>query len=116
MRTSRLAKQVAIETAVETQTSTGAVETSWTTLARVYAEIKPLAVTEGAIGGGILAEATTKITVRWAPALASLSAKSRITHSAAGRPVTVYNIVGPIEPDIARGVLELLCKSGVNEG
>lgn len=116
MRIARLSHRVSLQTAVDVQSSTGAPETSWATLATVYAEIAPLAVRESQIGGGILSEADTKITIRWSPAVAALTSKARVVHEAEGRPAVIYNIVGPIEPGLARGLLELRCKSGTNEG
>ncbi len=116
MRIARLSHRVLIQTATDAQSSTGAPETSWQTFATVYAEILPQSARESQIGGGLLSEVDTKITVRWAPALAALSAKSRIVHQADGRPPVIYNIVGPIEPGLSRGMLELRCKSGTNEG
>lgn len=116
MRIGRLSHRVSLQLAVDTQSSTGAPETDWQTLATVYAEISPLGVRESQIGGGLLSEADTKITIRWAPALASLTAKARVVHEADGRPAVIYNIVGPVEPGLARGMLELRCKSGTNEG
>jgi head-tail adaptor len=116
MRIARLSHRVEIQSAVDTQSSTGAPETAWVPFATVYAEILPMGARESQIGGGILSEVDTKITVRWAPALAALSAKSRVVHRADGRPAVIYNIIGPIEPGLARGMLELRCKSGTNEG
>lgn len=116
MRIGNLRHRVTLQRAVETQSSTGAPDITWSDIATVYADIRPLKGREALIGDGLLAEVDTLITVRWAPALASLTAKSRVVHAAAGRPVTYYNIVSQIEPDMKRGMLDLNCKSGTNEG
>lgn len=116
MRIGRLNKQVILQTPVEVQSSTGAPETTWSTLARVHAEIKPMSAQESTVGGGILSIVDTLITIRWSPALVALTAKSRVVHLASGRLPVYYNIVGPIEPDTARAELQLRCKSGANEG
>ncbi len=116
MRIGKLRHRVTLQSAVDSQESTGAPETTWRDIATVYAEIRPLKGREALIGDGLLAEVDTLITIRWAPYLASLTPKSRVVHQAAGRPVTYYNIVSNIEPDMARGMLDLNCKSGTNEG
>lgn len=109
--------RISLQLATEVQESTGAPVKDWTTLATVYARIEPMSGRETLIGGGILAECDTKITIRFAPAVAAVfSAKARAVHAAEGRPVTYFNIVNVSEPDLARGTFELRCKSGTNEG
>lgn len=117
MRAGILDKRVQLQTAVDTQdTDTGEPVRSWTTLADAWANIAPLKGREFLTGGLPISEMDTKITVRWAEALLSLSAKDRVVHTARG--VTrLYNIVSPpVEENLDHRMLILYCKSGLNEG
>lgn len=116
MEAGHLNRRVFIDSAVETQDSTtGAMDRSWSVLAEVWAEIAPLRGREQLTDGGIRAEADTRIVIRYASALAGLNATHRIRHVLNGI-TEIYNIVAPVQPLLAHQRLEILCKSGINAG
>lgn len=111
----RLKRRVIIEQAVDVQDSTtGAIESQWTPIATVWADIQPLKGRERMTNGGILAEMDTKITMRAFPGM-GLGAKHRIRHTTQNVD-TIYNIVSQAETRLDHVEVELTCKSGQNEG
>lgn len=116
MQAGRLNRRVFIDAAVDTQDSTtGAVDRSWSTVAEVWAEIAPLRGRELLTEGGLRAEADTRIVIRYASALSSLNATHRVRHILNGA-TEIYNIVAPVQPLMEHERLELICKSGINAG
>lgn len=111
-------QRIVLETAVDTQSSTtGEPVRSWVTLATVWAGIEPLKVREVLLANTVMAEMDTRIRIRWAPALANLGTKTRARWTDVdGRIERIYNVVSVVEPFTKRRELELLCKSGVNDG
>lgn len=114
----RYRQRVVIESAVDTQDSTtGEPIRTWSELATVWAAVEPLKGRELLLDGGLRTEVDTRVLIRWAPALASLGTKARVRHSTvAGRPDVLYNVISVVEAKLMRKELELLCKSGTNEG
>jgi head-tail adaptor len=113
MRAGKLRHRVTIDHAVDVQDSTtGAVDTLWTPLVKVWADIQPARGRERFTDGGILAESDTKITLRSPPGF-RLTAKHRIRHTSARFGDTIYNVVDV--PELG-WELEVACKSGQNEG
>lgn len=119
MRAGSLRHRITLQTAVDTQDgTTGEPVRSWTTLATVWAEVAPLKGREiVAAASALLGDVDTRIRIRWAPELANLGVKSRAAHLLAdGRIDVYYNIQSVIEAKLGRRELELMCKSGTNEG
>lgn len=118
MRAGLLRQRVVIESAVDTQDSTtGEPVRSWAALATVWASIEPLRVREALIANIVLSQADTRVRIRWAAALANLGTKSRVRWTGVdGRNEVIYDVVSVIEPKMKRQELELICKSGTNEG
>lgn len=116
MRAGALDRRVVIDSAIDTQDSnTGEPIRSWGLLATVWASIEPLHGREATFNAGILDEMDTRIIIRWAPALAILTAKDRVRHSVLGIE-TIYNIVSVAEIRLEHRSFELLCKQGLNDG
>lgn len=117
MRAGELKRRVIIETAVDTQDdSNGEMLRTWTTLATVWAKVEPLRGREFYGDGAIREEMDTRITMRYAPALLGLSAKHRMRHSPESGPAIVYNIVSPAHVLLNHREIEVMAKSGVNDG
>lgn len=118
MRAGALRQRVVLETAVDTQdTTTGEPVRTWSTLATVWASIEPLKMREALLANTVMSELDTRVRLRWAPALADLGTKTRVRWTdVAGRRERIFNVVSVLEPFTKRRELELLCKSGANEG
>lgn len=118
MRIGALRHRLTLETAVDTQDqTTGEPVRTWSTLATVWAEIAPIKGREVLSGNVTLGEVDTRIRIRWASALANLGVKSRARHADVdGRLDVIYNIVSVAETKLGRREIELMCKSGTNEG
>lgn len=119
MQAGALRHRITLQAAVDTQDgTTGEPVRSWSTIATVWASVLPMKGREiMAVADTPLAECDTRILIRWAPALANLGPKSRAVHLLAdGRIDVYYNIVSVTEVQMKRQVLELMCKSGTNEG
>lgn len=118
MRAGRLRQRIVLETAVDTQDqTTGEPVRTWSTLAEVWASIEPLKMREALLSNVLLSETDTRILIRWSPVLANLGTKTRVRWTGVdGRLERIFDVVSVREPDTKRKELELLCKSGVNEG
>jgi SPP1 family predicted phage head-tail adaptor len=85
----------------------------WATQFTVWAWIHPLTGRERSRSDQIIADLDTRIRIRWDPRTARINATWRC-RDAAG---TVYNIAAPpIQADLRRREIELLCNSGMNQG
>lgn len=112
MRAGALKRRVTFERAVDTQDSTtGEMVRSWAALATVWARVEPLRGKEYFAAEAVQAEADTRITARWNNALSTVSEKDRAQHQGA-----IYNIVNVIPVEAGRRELQIMCKSGVNDG
>ncbi len=111
MRAGSLRHRVTIEQAVATQSASGAETVAWVEYGTVWASLEPLRGREGLVADQPLAEIDTKITIRWSPFLSQIVAKWRIRHQE-----TIYDIKSPIPVNFAQRQIELLCRSGINNG
>lgn len=118
MSAGKYRQRIVLETAVDTQdATTGEPVRSWTTLAEVWASIEPLKMREALLANATLSELDTRIRIRWAPTLANLGTKTRARWTGVdGRIERVFDVVSVLEPFTKRKELELLCKSGANDG
>lgn len=115
MNAGRLRHRVWIDAGVDTQdATTGEPVRSWSPVVEVWAEIKPVRGREAMVNGGILAQMDTRITVR-PPSGFDLTAKHRIRHIVNGQTI-IYNVVSPAETLLEHNEVEVMCKSGQNEG
>ncbi|MEO8630202.1 MAG: phage head closure protein [Betaproteobacteria bacterium] len=116
MRAGALDRRVVIDSAIDTQdATTGEPIRSWGLLATVWASIEPIRGREATIDAGLLAEMDTRITIRYAVALTGLSENDRVRHTVNGIE-KIYNIVNIAEVLLEHRSLELMCKSGANDG
>ena len=107
----QLRHRIDIDERVTAQDATGDPVVTWTPWAQgVPAAVEPLSSREfSGIPSHILAQATTKIRIRFRP---GLSATMRIRHGG-----TIYNILGVLpDPDSGRDALLLPAVSGTNAG
>lgn len=111
MRAGRLRHMIQIEEAVTTADSSGDPVTVWTAIGTTRADILPIRGREAVFGNQTLSEFDTKIIVRWSPLTELITAKHRLTHQG-----TIFNVVSPAHVAMGKEEIEILCKSGVNDG
>lgn len=111
MRAGQLRCRIAVDEPVETQDSTGDPVVSWVTRATVWGSIDPLRSREGVVASQTLVNVDSKITLRWGPMTSSITEKWRLR----SRGVT-YNIVNMTNVQGRNRAVELICKSGRDEG
>lgn len=110
MRGGRLRHLVTLQRKVDV-TVDGSTTSSWQTLGNVWGAVEPVRGREALIGGGILADMDTRIVLRYDSISAQLTARDRIEYGGAR-----YNIYSIAELRTAGRELEVMCKSGVNDG
>lgn len=112
MRAGLLKRIVTIERAVDAQDgTTGAMDRSWVPFASMWARIEPLRGKEYFAADAVQAEVDTRITVRWNNAVGDIVERDRVQHQG-----TIYNIVSVIHVEAGRREVQLMCRSGVNDG
>jgi len=111
MRAGLLRFRIAVDEPVETQDATGDTVVAWATRATVWASIDPLKSSEALVAAQVSSSANTKITMRWAPAIDTLTEKWRLRHQA-----TIYNVVSLANTGLRNREIVCLCKSGRDTG
>lgn len=97
----RLAHRVTIQNFTISRNSIGEEVKSWTDVATVWAEIRPLSARELINAKAAMAQVTKRITIRYR---AGLLPSMRILHNG-----TVYQITEIIDANLAHVSLEFLC-------
>jgi SPP1 family predicted phage head-tail adaptor len=107
-----LNRRVILDRNVTTQDSSGDPVADWQPFATVWAAIIPLTGREADLGDNdILAEADTRIRLRYSPVTAALRPVDRIRYGA-----HIYNIVNVADVDTAHEEIQVIAKSGLSEG
>lgn len=112
MEAGRLRHQLTVQEPVMTQDTSGdPVIVSWSTFGTVRGSIEPLRGREVTLNTQILMEMDTRITVRYSPITAQITALHRLVHQG-----TPFNIVSIGHVDLGQRQIEILAKTGVNSG
>jgi SPP1 family predicted phage head-tail adaptor len=111
MRAGTLRHQLQIDRPVDTQDATGDPVRTWEEVGTFWGSIEPLRGREFGTGQAILGEMDTRIRIRWALVFDEVDETFRIRHR--GR---VYNIVSVAHVALHQRELEIMAKSGVNQG
>jgi SPP1 family predicted phage head-tail adaptor len=112
MRAGLLRHRVQFDEAVTTQDDTGGEVVTWTYRFTEWARIEPRSGREQLRANQILADADTKIVLRWSPTTDQINATWRCRHGN-----LIYNIMAPPSHiEFGRRTIELLVKSGLNNG
>ncbi len=101
MEAGRLTRRVTIQTATATRNSIGEEVRSWSDVASVWGEIRPLSARELINAKAAMAQVTTRITIRYR---AGMLPSMRLISGG-----TVYQITEIIDPGMRHEVLECLC-------
>ena len=111
MRAGTINRRVAIDEPVVTRDETGGEAIDWVEYATVWAQIEPLRGREALINGANVAQMDTRIRIRWSEHVDVVAPKWRLRWGQ-----TIYDVVSLSHILTGRRQIELLCKSGTNEG
>jgi SPP1 family predicted phage head-tail adaptor len=101
MRIGKLTERVVIQSATETQSATGEVTQSWSTVATVWAQVSPLTGKEFFSSQHLEAEVNAVIRIRYRT---GITPKMRVTHGS-----DTYDIMAVLQPDSANRETHLMC-------
>lgn len=108
MRAGDLRRQMVLQSRTPTLTENGQEAYTWTTVANVWASIRPLGGRELEMARAVQSESTHIIEIRYRE---NINAKMRLTYGG-----KIYNITGTTDVDMRHRTLELTCIEGLNEG
>ncbi len=112
MNAGRLRHRIDVQQRVATQADTGELAYEWQSVANVWGAVEPLRGRESVYAGEqILGEMDTRITVRYSPATAQITAGHRLVHQG-----TLFNVVSVAHVRLEQREIEILCKSGISDG
>lgn len=104
--------RLTVQAPVQTQDhATGDITNDWQTIATIWARIEPIRGREALIDEKILAEMNTRIMVRWSPLAEKLTSAHRGLHQD-----TIFNFVSIAHVLLERREIEIMAKSGINNG
>jgi len=111
MRIGTYRHRINLERPDNAQDATGGVVPGFTLAHRVWSRIEPIRGREANAGDQLLAEADTRIFIRYSTFVEEINEKWRITFGS-----RVYNVVSVGELYMGRREIEINCKSGRNDG
>lgn len=112
MNAGRLRHRIEVQEPTETMSDDGDPVVSWSTIGTVWGQVEPVRGREATYAGDqTLAEMDTRITLRYGPVSRLVTAKHRLAHQG-----TAFNIVSVAHVDLAQERVEIMAKSGVNDG
>ncbi len=111
MRIGRLKHRLIIEQPVRLRNETGEFEDTWQLYATVWAAIEPIRGKEALSGNQILGDLDTRIVIRWSTQADGIKATFRGRHQN-----VTYNFSTPAHHNVERREIEILAKSGRNNG
>lgn len=113
MRAGTLRHRLAFDRPDHIQNDVGEEEEVWHHQGTVWARIQPLTGRELLLSNANLSQFDTRIIIRWAPSLDSLSPKWRARNLQNG---VIYNIKSITQDDMGHRSIEILAQSGTNAG
>jgi SPP1 family predicted phage head-tail adaptor len=112
MNAGQLRHRVTIQARTQTQDASGDPVTSWTTLATVWGAVEPIRGREATFAGDqVLGETDTRVRLRYSPAAAQVTPGHRLEHQGA-----LFNVVSVAHVRLGQQEIEIMAKSGVNDG
>lgn len=97
--------------AMTQDTTTGELVPTWTTIGTVWASIEPMRGRERLLGDQIAGETDTRIKVRWNQITDQITVGHRGEHQG-----TIFNFVNVAHLYLEQREVEIMAKSGVNDG
>jgi len=108
----QLDKRLTIQAPVLAQDqTTGEMVNTWSTIAVVWAGIDPVRGKERLMGDQVIGEMDTRIKIRWSELTNRLTTAHRGLYQGA-----VYNFVSLSQKNLGKREVEIMAKSGVNDG
>jgi SPP1 family predicted phage head-tail adaptor len=112
MNAGDLRHRIAVQAKTSTQDASGDPVDSWATLATIWGKVEPVRGREATYAGDqVLGEMDTRVTVRYSPASAQITQGHRLEHQG-----SIFNVVSVAHVRLGKQTIEILCKSGVNDG
>lgn len=96
---------------VISRNDTGEEIVSWVTRATVFSSIEPVRGREFFGANQILGEIDTRIRIRWSPNVDQVNPKWRARHQ-----TTIYNLQSVAHINLGQREIELMAKTGTNDG
>lgn len=110
-RAGRLRHRVLLQERVTITTPEASEEVTWVDRLTVWGAVEPVRGNEALSGGQILATMDTRIVLRWSPSIDVIDATWRVSHDG-----ILYNIAQVVRRDLARREIEVMARSGANDG
>lgn len=110
-RAGRLRQRATLQQRIAVQTPEASEEITWLDRFTVWAAVEPVRGNEALSGNQLLATMDTRIILRWSPSIDVIDATWRVSHDG-----ILYNIVQVVRRDLARREIEVMAKSGANDG
>lgn len=111
MRAGRLRHRLTIQEPVTSRGDSGEELVTWVTRGTVWAGIEPIRGKEALTANQILADLDTRIVIRWSGFVDDMTAKWRVLHK-----TTTYNIVSIAHKNLGQREVEIMAKTGLNDG
>lgn len=111
MNAGKLNRRIAVDEPVITQGDSGEQVTTWEEFAEVWGAIEPVRGREALVNSVNLSQMDTKIRLRWTPQLDVMTTEWRLRYKG-----LLYDIVSIVHVMTGKRELEVLCKSGANQG
>lgn len=108
IRAGELDRRVTLQQRSTSQDTFGQQVTTWTDVAVLWANVRPLSGRELLTAGAINAELSHVVTIRYR---AGITPAMRLTYGG-----QVFNILSVVDPEMAHVSLELQCSTGLNQG
>lgn len=93
------------------QDANGSPDPHWIAFGTFYASVEPIRGNEALRANQLLSEMDTRIRMRWSPLTDQITTKHRILFAG-----NTYSIISIAHLRFERQELELMCKSGANDG
>jgi SPP1 family predicted phage head-tail adaptor len=111
MNAGKLNRRIAVDEQIVTQADSGELSVTFEPFATVWGSIEPLLGREALINSVNVAQMDTRIRLRWTPQLDAMTTEWRLRYKG-----LIYDIVSIAHVMTGRRELEVLCKSGTNQG
>ncbi len=111
MATARYRHRLEIQQPATVQGASGQEVPNWTPFATLWAGIEPIKGKESLAANQVLGELDTRIVLRWSPLADQIKDTFRGLHQG-----VVYNFATPAHHNLARREIEIMAKSGRNDG
>lgn len=111
MRAGALNRRIWVDEPVVTQSDAGELVTDFVPRGKIWGSIEPLRAKEALVNAVNLAQMDTKIRLRWSPSIDAMTSEWRLRYKS-----LIYDVVSVAHLATGRRELEVLCKSGTNQG